>query len=394
MGKAIKSIAAVLVAGVLAAGVCCTGFASRDENGKWFGNGDIKTWHWNDKADGEESDKKPDGTPDGENYDGEAGGAIVSTPEENGISFLSAKLPRSAYAVNDIEPQIDTAYLLNVTVEPVDATNQSVAYSVAWTSDLNDEDFDEDISEYISVNPISADGTQAQLLCYQPFWEKIVLTVSSVSNPEVSATCMVDYVANLEYMSVSFSGSFLSGGSGSVLKISTGTPSPWGGGIDIANLSWQEDFRAVGYTASGFTGLGTITETFTFSVKWKFSDYWIDLNSQLDKPFITLPAEKGVWYDWGMDIPRNLGRFMGVNSSDYLDTLNSNAAYIRSGSPTAVSARKDLLERCGHLTPIELLFIGTSEHRTYNQIVALGFIEDTLTTPVSDVSFGDGNIVL
>lgn len=55
-----KGISAILLAGVLAAGVCCTGFASRDDNGKWFGNGNIATWHWSDKTDGKADDNTPD----------------------------------------------------------------------------------------------------------------------------------------------------------------------------------------------------------------------------------------------------------------------------------------------------------------------------------------------
>lgn len=62
LAKGISAIllAGVLAAGVLAAGVCCTGFASRDDNGKWFGNGNIATWHWSDKTDGKADDNTPD----------------------------------------------------------------------------------------------------------------------------------------------------------------------------------------------------------------------------------------------------------------------------------------------------------------------------------------------
>ena len=55
MGYRLKNgIISLILTGVLAAGVCCTGFASRDDNGKWFGNGNISTWHWAEKTDGKE----------------------------------------------------------------------------------------------------------------------------------------------------------------------------------------------------------------------------------------------------------------------------------------------------------------------------------------------------
>ena len=61
MGYRLKNgIISLILTGVLAAGVCCTGFASRDDNGKWFGNGNISTWHWAEKTDGKADDNTPD----------------------------------------------------------------------------------------------------------------------------------------------------------------------------------------------------------------------------------------------------------------------------------------------------------------------------------------------
>ena len=45
--KLLNGIIAFVLAGALAAGVCCMGFASRGNDGKWFGNfKNISTWHW------------------------------------------------------------------------------------------------------------------------------------------------------------------------------------------------------------------------------------------------------------------------------------------------------------------------------------------------------------
>lgn len=43
---------AVIFMGGITAGICSLGFASRDNNGKWFGNfKNISSWHWADKTD-------------------------------------------------------------------------------------------------------------------------------------------------------------------------------------------------------------------------------------------------------------------------------------------------------------------------------------------------------
>lgn len=45
-----KFISWIVVLAVLAAGVLCLGYASRDTEGKWFRNADLSTWHWEDKG--------------------------------------------------------------------------------------------------------------------------------------------------------------------------------------------------------------------------------------------------------------------------------------------------------------------------------------------------------
>lgn len=51
MKKITISVGSILLAGALTAGVLCAGYASRGENGGWFENSDIKTWHWSDDSD-------------------------------------------------------------------------------------------------------------------------------------------------------------------------------------------------------------------------------------------------------------------------------------------------------------------------------------------------------
>ena len=47
----LQGVLALLFSLVLIEGICCLGYASRGDDGKWFGNGDLKTWHWVDKSD-------------------------------------------------------------------------------------------------------------------------------------------------------------------------------------------------------------------------------------------------------------------------------------------------------------------------------------------------------
>lgn len=98
-----KGIAAILILCVLAAGVCCMGFASRGDDGKWFGNGNISTWHWNDKtddklgdpADSEQTEQLPaeDGEKETAHTRVKAMAATINNNIDNGaVSYSSSNV--------------------------------------------------------------------------------------------------------------------------------------------------------------------------------------------------------------------------------------------------------------------------------------------------------------
>lgn len=184
MGKFVKSLGSLLLVGVLAAGVCCTGYASRGDNGKWFGNGDIKTWHWSDKSDGEEN--KDDMTDDTEDL----GGAIIGEGENNGVSILSALLPRAAYAANGIDTQADTAFRLTATITPENATNQELVWSLYFNNPLSEWAEGKELSDYATLVP---DGNTAALTVCQAFGEQIIVKVASAEDESIFSLCTVDY---------------------------------------------------------------------------------------------------------------------------------------------------------------------------------------------------------
>ena len=44
----LKMLLTVIIVGALIAGTLCCGYASRNDAGEWFTNGNLSTWHWND----------------------------------------------------------------------------------------------------------------------------------------------------------------------------------------------------------------------------------------------------------------------------------------------------------------------------------------------------------
>ncbi len=194
----LKAAGAILLAGILAAGICCMGYVSRGEDGKWFRNGNIPTWHWKDTV---KEELPPAGTSDGG-----GGGAVISGTEENGIQLLNAALPRSAFAANGISENAESAYQLTATLSPASATNVTLEWSVEFSDPSNAWAMEKDPSDYITVTSAEADSKVAMVACMEQFGAQIIVRVSA-SAPDCetkTAECAVDYLQKVETFSLSF----------------------------------------------------------------------------------------------------------------------------------------------------------------------------------------------
>ncbi len=186
----VKSIAAVFVAGVLAAGICCTGFVSRGDDGKWFGNGNVAAWHWNDKAPERSDDQKPI-APD-------EGGANVAEIQGNGIKLMAARLSVNDYEAYGVSPLAESAYTLTASVEPADAANKKVDWTIAFKNASSSWANGKTVTDYATVTP-SADGALTAVVeNVNPFGEQIVVKCTSRDNTSAFATCAVEYLQRIE----------------------------------------------------------------------------------------------------------------------------------------------------------------------------------------------------
>ena len=187
-----KAIGAVVIAGVLAAGICCTGFVSRDENGKWFGNGNISTWHWSDKTDEPQTEAE---------IPQFLGGMVVSDGTGDGFNLMSAQIPIEAYAENGLVGYADNAYTITATVKPDNfATNTGVNWELTWSDPESEWATGKSVTDYVTATPSGAGYLESKIVnvtCAQAFGEQVLLTATAKEKPEISAVCTIDYVQRL-----------------------------------------------------------------------------------------------------------------------------------------------------------------------------------------------------
>lgn len=62
----------------------------------------------------------------------EAGGAVITEGEKNGMTIKSMKIPQSDYGEYGISTMAETAYSLTVTITPETAENKAVDWTIAF----------------------------------------------------------------------------------------------------------------------------------------------------------------------------------------------------------------------------------------------------------------------
>lgn len=128
--------------------------------------------------------------PDNQN----AGNAVVTPSEENGIKVMSTRIAPADYAVNGVSTFADSAYTLTATITPENTTYKAVDYTAAWANPQSEWAKDKDISDYVTIAQNEDGSLSATLTVLQAFSEQIRIDVTLRRNPEINATCTVDYV--------------------------------------------------------------------------------------------------------------------------------------------------------------------------------------------------------
>ena len=142
------------------------------------------------------------------------GGVILNKPESHGIEMVSTKIAREEYEANGISPMAENAYTLTATIEPSNASNKAVDWSVEFVDPSSEWARGKSVTDYVTVTPTSAGALTATVSNLGEFGAQIKVTVRSRDNSAAYASCTVDYakkIKSIEFSEYSFVGEELPG---------------------------------------------------------------------------------------------------------------------------------------------------------------------------------------
>lgn len=125
----------------------------------------------------------------------DTGGGVT---DENGNPLISGEVYNmpsnmvfsSASATSE---SANGGVMIRAIITPDTATDKSLDWSVAWVNSSSDFARGKSVADYLSVVPTTEYATTATVSCLKAFGEKIQITVTSIENPNATATCTVDF---------------------------------------------------------------------------------------------------------------------------------------------------------------------------------------------------------
>ncbi len=374
----ISAIAAVSVAGALVVGLGAVT--------SWFTNWNPKTWFGR----GGHAAVTPVDPVTPVTPSTVKDGAVVTIGDNNGISLLSAKLPRAAYAANGVSEQSDTAYTLTATVSPENATNKAVDWSIAWLNADSAWATCKTVTDYVTVTPNEDGATVAVVECKKDFGERIVITCTSRDNAELSATCTVDYTQKI--LSGTVNGMIAWGGASFTLSEDK-VVNMYCGGLVKASLQYPND--ALSYAGSKInTTAYTIADEYTWTLEFNFSravfEYlrgkgYSSLNNTQPVSFNVF--ENGNYFVGSYTNP---SAFSGCMRENELKQLCGNSEIYKTQDFYDMVGM-DFVQKTDGLFTITSTITGT--HSTYTTTYKATLSQAKFKVAASDVTIDNGNII-
>ncbi len=300
-----------------------------------------------------------------------AGGMQVGKTQSQGIKLMSAKLLSEDFATYGVSPLAETAITINATIEPIDAANHGIDWTLAWSNPSSSWATGKTVTDYVTI---SSNGKSATVSCNQPFGQQIIVKATSQDNPDVSAVCTLEYAQKVTAASLNIGNINVNLGGSTEVKYEVCPTMTGSGGVINANVT----------TNDVYTIAEAFTKTVTFNMPSSDSEQWFHVkdlypsNMELSDSSVTNWHGKEYYFDYAHDMV-NWAIFQ--RSGDILFKNLTTAQVIDYMSNIT----------CPNLATITLTLTGTHNTYTYSsQLVCTGY---TNNTPVKALNFDTTNHV-
>lgn len=225
----VASLLVVIMAGAVVLGV---GFGVYGKNfDDWF----------KPKQDASQGEEQPEQKPD----------ESVIIKSDDAVGMLLS------YGEASVASDGSTTQTITATVEPDDATNKQVDWSIAFKDANSAWASGKDLSEYVTIEPASDGSRTATVTCKQAFAEQVIITCTSRETSDIKATATVDYAKKVVDVEVK------------IKEV----------GADgyLSSLDFVESKKSISFEYVPTYSIYTLDETFTETVQYRVAPTFYDV---------------------------------------------------------------------------------------------------------------------
>ena len=227
-----------------------------------------------------------------------AGGMQVGEMENHGVRLMSANIEPAAYGDYGISPTAETAFTLSAYISPEDAANHGVDWELSFDNPNSTWANGKDVNDYVYMSP-SDDTKSNNIACLQPFGNAIIVTAKSQDNPDISATCRLEYSQKVTAATLNIGNIKVNLGGNTEVKYEVSQAVNGPGGAITAEITTNDVYTvAENYTKAVTFSIPSdteqwfhvkdlsptnvkLTEDISLNKNWYGSEYYFDYNHDI-----------------------------------------------------------------------------------------------------------------